>query len=81
MKAYRLSRVDRDYEAHLQAWLNHQVKATKEQGNKQIPIFKKFNDFFDYEKRVKEIEKPTKKLTAQENRMAQAALIANMKGG
>ncbi|WP_143804718.1 hypothetical protein [Paraliobacillus ryukyuensis] len=81
MQAYRLSRVDHEYDMHMKAWLNNQVKGTKEQGNKQVPIYKKFTQFFDYEKRLKEIEKPLQQLTEQENKMAQAARQANQKGG
>lgn len=77
MKAYQLQRVDREYEMHLQAWLNHQVTATKEQGKKQVPVFKKFGDFFDYEKRIKEVTQKKRRITPQMKRMARLALIAN----
>ena len=77
MKAYQLQRVDREYEMHLQAWLNHAVTATKEQGKKQIPVYKKFTDFYDYEKRIKEVTQKKRKITPQMKRMARLALIAN----
>lgn len=56
MHAYRLRQVDKQQSMHLQAWLNHQVTSTKEQGKKQIPVYKDFKEFFDYEKLMKEIE-------------------------
>lgn len=37
MYAYRLQQVDEAQNMHQQAWLNHQVTMTKEQGDKQIP--------------------------------------------
>lgn len=53
MSAYWLSRVDREYEIHLQAWANWNVKATKRQGkNKRVAVFKTFQSFFDYKKRL-----------------------------
>ncbi|MED4083868.1 hypothetical protein P4637_03190 [Halalkalibacterium halodurans] len=82
MKAYRLKRIDREYDMHLQAWLNHQVTATKESGKKQVPVFKKFKNFYDYEARVNEVKKPTEvKLTQQMKRLANLAVGANGKGG
>lgn len=32
-------------EIHLQAWLNHQVTATKKSGKKSVPYYKSFDDF------------------------------------
>ena len=61
MKAYQLSRVDREYELHLQAWLNQQAQATKRKGKKTVSAFGTFNDFFNYEERVNEIVKPKPK--------------------
>lgn len=79
MKAYQLQRVDREYEMHLQAWLNHAVTATKEQGKKQVPYYKKFKEFYDYEKRLKEVSSKKRRgmITPQMKRMARLALIAN----
>ena len=61
MKAHQLSRVDREYELHLQAWLNQQAQATKSKGKKPVSVFGTFNDFFNYEERVNEIVKPKPK--------------------
>lgn len=81
MKAYNLSRVDIERDMHLQAWLNHQVQATKEQGKKQIPVYKKFDEFFNYEQRIKEIENPVNKLNPQQKRLAFVAMQVNKEGG
>lgn len=53
--AYRLQRVDREYDIHLQAWVNNQAKAEKKKGKKTEPYFKSFDKFYNYEKRVAEI--------------------------
>ena len=54
--AYRLRHLDERHRMHLQAWTSHQVTSTKKQGDKTVPVFKSFKDFFDYEKELKEIE-------------------------
>ena len=61
MKAKSLKQVDTEYEIHLQAWVSHQVKAEKKQGKKTVPIYKKFDQFFNYEERIDNILKPKKK--------------------
>lgn len=61
MKAKQLEQVDKEYELHLQAWLNQQVQATKSKGKKSVPVFGKFDDFFNYEKRIESITKPKPK--------------------
>ncbi len=53
--AFKLSQLDREYEWHLQAWLGQQVQATKKLGKKEVPYFKDFNSFFNYQKREQEI--------------------------
>lgn len=75
MKAESLKRVDSEYEIHLQAWVSHQVKAEKKQGKKTVPVYEKFSQFFDYEKRINDVSKPKKeekKLTNLERLMLQA---------
>lgn len=53
MKAVRLKRVDREYEIHLQAYINQVAKSTKKVGkHSQRPVYQKFSDLFDYEERV-----------------------------
>ncbi|WP_314068321.1 hypothetical protein [uncultured Vagococcus sp.] len=53
--AYKLKRLDEEYNLHLQAWLAEQVKASKKVGKKDVPYFKNFNSFFDYQKKEREI--------------------------
>lgn len=78
MKAFQLERIDKEYDMHLSAWLNHAVTATKEQNKKQVPVYKKFEDFFNYKKRIEEIEgKKQSKITPQMRRMAQIAAKVN----
>lgn len=78
MKAFQLERIDKEYDMHLSAWLNHAVTATKEQNKKQVPVYKKFEDFFNYKKRMEEIEgKKQSKITPQMRRMAQIAAKLN----
>ena len=45
----------------MQAWLNQQVQATKQKGKKSVPIFSKFDDFFNYEERINLVVKPKPK--------------------
>lgn len=45
---------------HMQAWLHNMAGATKEQGKKQVPVYKNYKQFFDYEKQLKEVEQPKK---------------------
>ena len=49
-KAYKLKRVDREHDMHLQAWLNLTAQSTKKSGKKVISVYKNFKDFFDYDK-------------------------------
>lgn len=80
MYAFRLKQVDEDLMMHKQAWLNHQVTATKEQGKRQVPVYKKFDHFFNYEKKIKEIEKdikPEKQLDERLKNYAHLAKRAN----
>jgi hypothetical protein len=54
MKAERLKHIDLDYRNHLQAFLNFSVKAEKKKGkNKSEPVFKKFKQFYNYDKEIK----------------------------
>lgn len=55
MKAQSLRSLDEEYRAHKQAWINQQVKATKQQGSKTVPVYRKFIQFFDYEKQENNI--------------------------
>lgn len=78
MKAHRFHRVDREHDMHMEAWLHRAAGATKQVGQKEVGLYKKFKDFFDYEARVKEIEAPKKpKLSKEHKRMARLAAKAN----
>ena len=67
MEGVRLKQVDRDYRNHLQAFLNFAVKAEKKAGkNKTVPVFRKFKQFYDYEK---ELEK-AKNIGNEKNRFS-----------
>lgn len=82
MKAHSLKQIDKEYDMHLQAWLNNQVKASKETSKgKFIPVYKEFKDFFDYEKKINEVQGKKKTITPTMKRMANAALKANKERG
>lgn len=71
MYAYSLQQIDNERDMHVQAWINHQVTGTK----KDKPLYKKFEDFFDYEKRVKEVESANGKsneISDRDKRIARA---------
>lgn len=52
LKAYKLRMVDRDFEIHEQAWMNREVKAEKKSGKGRKPIYRRFDEFFNYKKRI-----------------------------
>lgn len=57
MKAHSLRVVDMEYRIHLQAWVGRAVNATKKAGgDKREYVYKKFDKFFNYKKRVREID-------------------------
>ena len=78
MKAFQLKRVDDEQNMHFQSWLNVQAGSRKMQGDKEIPVYKSFKDFYDYEKRIAEVNgvKSTV-VTDRMRRMAQAAKRIN----
>ena len=62
MEAVRLKQVDMDYRNHLQAYLNFAVRAEKKAGKgKSKPVFSSFKKFFDYQKKLAEVQKKDKK--------------------
>lgn len=78
MKAFNLARIDKEHDMHLQAWLNHAVTSTKEKNKKTVPVYKTFDEFFDYKKRLSEVEgKKNSRLTPQQKKMAQIAAKVN----
>lgn len=58
MQAFRLKKVDDERDMHLQAWINLVVKSTDKKGK---PIYKNFTDFYDYEKRIREVSNSPQK--------------------
>lgn len=78
MYAFKLKRIDEENKMHMQAWLNHQVTATKEQGSKQVPVYKSYKDFYDYDEQLKSVESNNvKKVSPQFKKMANIAKKAN----
>ena len=56
MQAHNLRSVDKSLEQHTQAWLNVAAGAMKQQGkNKQVPVYKSFKKFFDYEAEIAKV--------------------------
>lgn len=55
MKAYRLRKLDTEYDIAMQAWMNREVQATRKRGKGQAAYYKRFRQFFDYEGRENEI--------------------------
>lgn len=63
MKSKELQIVDKQYEIHLQAYLNMSAQARRRAGKKIKPVYTKFDKFFDYQKqldRVMGIKKKSK---------------------
>lgn len=56
MKAHRLKEVDREREIYLQAWADCLAGQTKMQGkDKIVPVFRTFEQFYDYDRRIAEV--------------------------
>lgn len=57
LRAIQIRRVGREYEIHLAAWQSVQAQGTETVGTgkkqKQVPIYKNFSEFFDYEQSMK----------------------------
>lgn len=55
-RAYALAEVDEEYRIHRMAWVHREIKAEKKTGkNKSKPVYRRFKDFFDYEKVQEEV--------------------------
>lgn len=54
---------DRNFEAHRQAYLDFAVRAERKTGKKTVPVFKKFQKFFDYERELENLKKKRTKRT------------------
>lgn len=60
MYSFNLREIDKEQDIHLLAWQINQAQATKKKGNKTVPYFNNFNDFFNYEKRINGLKPKTK---------------------
>ena len=58
MDAVQLKQIDADYRNHLQAYLGFVVKAEKKTGKKSVPVYKKFEQFYNYKKEVEKVTRP-----------------------
>ena len=61
MEAVKLKQIDTDYRVHQQAFLNLAVKAQKKVGRKTKYIYSKFEKFYDYNKKLKEVKSEKQK--------------------
>lgn len=61
MEALRYRIVDDEYRAHRQAFLNFAAQAQKKSGKKTVPVYKRFRNFFDYEKELKNVKEKKRK--------------------
>lgn len=55
MKSKELQIVDKQYEIHLQAYLNMSAQARRRVGKKMKPVYTKFDKFFDYQKQLERV--------------------------
>lgn len=55
MKSKELQIVDKQYEIHLQAYLNMTARARRRAGKKLKPVYTKFDKFFDYQKQLDKV--------------------------
>lgn len=56
VKALKLRRVDEDFNRHAAAFLSYAVQATKGTARSQRPVYRRFEDFFDYEKALQRVD-------------------------
>lgn len=61
VKVRPYKRLEKERDMHLQAYLNNAATATVKKQGKIVSAYPSFNDFFNYDKRLKEIEGETKK--------------------
>lgn len=55
MEAYQLKRVTEEHDIALQAFLNQSVQATKGSQKHPVPRYRKFTQFFDYDKFIDDV--------------------------
>ena len=79
-EAVHLKSVDRSNDIHMIAYLTNVAGATKKQGNSLIPVYKKYADFYDYEKELNRVKRPNKaKTQAMYDKLSK--LVNKQKGG
>lgn len=62
IKALNRKNVDKEFYQHRQAFLNFSVQSQRKAGkSKTKPVYNTFKKFYDYEKRLKEVENMGKK--------------------
>lgn len=62
MEAFELKVLDDDFYDHRQAFLNFAVQAEKKAGRgKTRPVYRRFDQFFDYEKELEKLKNRKKK--------------------
>jgi hypothetical protein len=61
LEALEYQMIDDEYRAHRQAFLNFAVQAEKKSGKKTVPVYRRFRQFFDYEKELKKMRERKKK--------------------
>lgn len=66
LSAVQYRKADEELQAALTAWYTVQAGATDKKGR---PIYQKFSQLFNYEKRLKEIENGTKAKDPKEERL------------
>lgn len=73
--------IKQEYDMHLAAYLNHVVQGTKTVGKKTVPLFPKFKDFYDIDKRREELigvkVQQAAKAPRNSTRAIQAMIAAN----
>lgn len=80
-RAKALEQVDEMYKASIQAWQNAVVQATDSKGK---PKFRRFKQFFDYEKEIKRVKggnKPSEALKRIDRTSISLVANANLEGG
>lgn len=81
VRAKQERELKQEYDIHLAAYLNHVVQGTKTVGKKTVPLYPKFKDFYDIDKRREEITgvkvQQTVKQPRNSKRSIQAMIAAN----
>lgn len=56
IKAWQYRQIDRSHDIHMQAFLNFAASATRESGGKRRPVYRTFQQFFDYQAEIRKLE-------------------------